>query len=146
MRHVSNFRLTALAACTGLALVGTAASGIADAATTGLYPPSALVLTIGAGDDSGTATVVRAVTLTCAPTPGGSHPAPAAACTELNAVDGRFGELAADTPTRACTRQYQPVTITGDGVWQGKRVSWTATYGNACELGATMARGQVFAF
>ncbi|WP_406861550.1 subtilase-type protease inhibitor [Streptomyces sp. HUAS MG47] len=146
MRHVSSFRLTALAACTGLTLVGTAATGIADAATTGLYPPSALVLTMGTGETAGTATVVRAVTLTCAPTPGGSHPAPEAACAELSAVNGRFGELAAEYPTRACTRQYDPVILTGDGVWQGKRISWTATYGNACELRSTMEKRQVFAF
>ncbi|WP_418961396.1 subtilase-type protease inhibitor [Streptomyces tritici] len=119
---------------------------MADAATSSLYAPSALVLTVGAGESADTATVLRAVTLTCAPTPGGSHPDPAAACAELTATGGQFGALAADAPTRTCTRQWEPVTITGDGVWQGKRVSWSATYGNACELRSTMAEGAVFTF
>ena len=148
MRHLSNsYRITALAAVTGLALLGTAAyPGIAGAATSGLYPPSALVLTIGAGETADTATVVRAVTLSCAPTPSGSHPDPKAACAQLSAVDGDFTDLAAEAPTRACTRQWQPVTITGDGVWQGKRVSWSAMYANSCEMRSAMTEGPVFAF
>ncbi|MEU8524436.1 MULTISPECIES: subtilase-type protease inhibitor [Streptomyces] len=147
MRYVSrSFALTALATATGLALLGTATSGIAQAATSGLYPPSSLVLTIGAGETAETATVLRAVTLTCAPTHGGSHPAAASACAELSAVGGNFTDLTADAPTRSCTRQWAPVTITGDGVWQGRRVSWQATYANPCELRSAMTDGPVFAF
>ncbi|AWI32928.1 hypothetical protein DDW44_06295 [Streptomyces tirandamycinicus] len=44
-------------------------------------------------------------------------------------------------PTISC-----PVTVTGDGVWDGKPVSWSATHGNACEMSAGMARNSGFTF
>lgn len=164
MRHLRSTRTatrttalaTTLATVTGLALIGAATTGIAQAAPAtpaapaapaGLYPPSALVLTIGKGEDAATATIDRAVTLSCAPTPSGTHPAPARACAELSAVGGDLAQLprmwANETP---CTHQWDPVTITGEGVWQGKRVNWTATYGNECEMHAGMTGGSVFAF
>ncbi|NUH42651.1 hypothetical protein HUF15_39090 [Streptomyces samsunensis] len=38
------------------------------------------------------------------------------------------------------------MTITGDGVWQGRRLTWPTTYGNSCELRARAADGMVFEF
>ncbi|MFI8963819.1 subtilase-type protease inhibitor [Streptomyces sp. NPDC053493] len=148
MRYFRTLGATAFATATGLALVGTAltGSGTAEAAPTSLYPPSALVLTIGHGSHPKTATVVRAVTLTCSPAPAGSHPAAAEACDELAAANGDFGRLTVLRDGHPCTREWNPVTVTGDGVWQGRRVSWTATYGNACELRARTAESTVFAF
>ncbi|MFF3837380.1 SSI family serine proteinase inhibitor [Streptomyces sp. NPDC001930] len=146
-----NFRTlgaSAFATATGLALVGTAftGTGTAEAAPASLYAPSALVLTIGEGAHPATAAVVRAVTLSCAPTPSGSHPAPEAACAELAAADGDFTSLTVLREGRPCTREWNPVTITGGGVWQGRRVTWSATYGNPCELRARTADGAVFMF
>ncbi|MGW1882308.1 subtilase-type protease inhibitor [Streptomyces sp. NPDC001970] len=145
MRYiVSTFGATASAAALLLA-VGGAAHAAPPAQPAGLYPPSALVLTVGKGDQAATATAERAVTLSCAPTPGGTHPSPKAACKELNAVDGEFG-LLSRAVGGPCTRQWDPVTITADGVWQGKRVSWSATYGNACEMHSSLTEAAVFAF
>ncbi|MFI8826934.1 subtilase-type protease inhibitor [Streptomyces sp. NPDC053431] len=150
MRYFRAFGATALATASGLALLGTAiaGTGTAQAAPTSLYPPSALVLTIGKGQRPATATIVRAATLTCGPTVAGSHPDPASACGELAAVDGDFARLTAlaDDGGRPCTREWDPVTVTGDGVWQGKRVRWSATYGNTCELRARTGESAVFAF
>ncbi|WP_282692500.1 SSI family serine proteinase inhibitor [Streptomyces sp. CC208A] len=148
MRYFRTLGATAFATATGLALVGTAftGAGTAEAAPSSLYTPSALVLTLGEGADPAAATVVRAVTLTCAPAPSGSHPAPDAACAELAAADGDFTTLTALREDRPCTREWNPVTLTGDGVWQGRRVTWSTTYGNPCELRARTAEGAVFAF
>ena len=31
-----------------------------------------------------------------------------------------------------CTREYDPVVVTVDGVWRGKRVSYERTFANEC--------------
>ncbi|AWI29666.1 protease inhibitor protein [Streptomyces sp. ICN441] len=146
MRYIVH-TLGATASAAALVLSGLAAgTAHADAAgDTGLYAPSALVLTVGRGEAAATATVERAVTLNCAPAPSGTHPSPRAACRELNTVDGEFAMLNG-TSGRPCTRQWDPVTITAAGVWQGKRVDWSATYGNSCEMRESMNGSAVFAF
>ncbi|MEU0162598.1 subtilase-type protease inhibitor [Streptomyces sp. NPDC006261] len=111
-----------------------------------LYAPSALVLTVAQGEDPLTATVQRAVTLTCAPSAEGTHPDPVAACNELEAVGGQFTQLARTSPDRMCTRQWNPVVITAHGVWHGKRVTFSTTYGNACELAGSMNDSAVYSF
>ncbi|MFR9799333.1 subtilase-type protease inhibitor [Streptomyces sp. MS06] len=123
-RWAATVGLTATAVCWPLAQA-------APAAPSSLYAPSALVMTVGHGDSAATATPARAVTLTCAPAPTGTHPAPAAACAELWAAGGDPGALT----TRGdvwCTRQYDPVVVTVDGVWQGTRVSWERSFANEC--------------
>ncbi|MEU3403292.1 subtilase-type protease inhibitor [Streptomyces sp. NPDC006670] len=116
------------------ALAGTGAADAAPAGTQSLYAPSALVVSVTAGQDAAGGTVLRAVTLVCAPRPGGTHPSPAAACAELKANSGSLDALAAPRPDAACTREWNPVTVTADGVWQGKRMSYTYTFGNPCGL------------
>ncbi|MGW6564446.1 subtilase-type protease inhibitor [Streptomyces sp. NPDC054975] len=147
MRHPLRDTAFTTALATGLALVGVAATPApAQAEPTGLYAPSALVLAVAKGDSATTAQVDRAVTLSCAPTPGGTHPAPEQACEELSAVDGDFGLLIRLNTSTPCTRIWDPVTVTGEGIWQGKRVAWSATYGNTCEMNVGMSRNTVFAF
>ncbi|MEU6987171.1 subtilase-type protease inhibitor [Streptomyces sp. NPDC046324] len=150
MRYALRNTAFTTALATGLALVAVAATpGSAQAepaAPAGLYPPSALVLTIGKGEDAATATIDRAVTLSCAPTPTGTHPAPRKACAELNALDGDFAQLGSAFGTSPCTHVWDPITVTGEGVWDGRRVSWSATYGNTCEMSSGMARSSVFTF
>ncbi|MFF3692943.1 subtilase-type protease inhibitor [Streptomyces sp. NPDC002221] len=113
--------------------LGSAAAAPAEAAKRlSLYPPSALVISIEPGTGDEGASVQRAVTLSCAPTPSGTHPAPAAACAELRNVQGDFTALAASGAPRLCTQVWQPVTVRADGVWNGKRVSHVQTYANSC--------------
>jgi hypothetical protein len=106
-------------------------TGAALAAPASLYAPSALVLTVGHGESAATVTPARAVTLTCAPAAFGSHPAAAQACAELRGAAGDFDALTARDGVQ-CTRQYDPVVVTVDGVWQGKRVSYERTFVNEC--------------
>lgn len=127
-RWAATLGLTATAVCGPLTGAATAAPGAAPAS---LYAPSALVLTTGHGDDAATVAPERAVTLSCAPTPSGSHPAAAEACAELRGAGGDFDALTARGDVQ-CTREYNPVLVTVQGVWQGRRVSFERTFGNEC--------------
>ncbi|MGW5650784.1 subtilase-type protease inhibitor [Streptomyces humi] len=135
-RWAATLGLTAVAVCGPL-------TGAAVAAPSSLYAPSALVLTTGHGSDAATATPERAVTLTCAPAASGTHPAAAQACAELRGAGGDFDALAPGNDVW-CTKLYDPVVVTVEGVWQGKRVSYERSFGNACMRDAYGA--SVFAF
>ncbi|KUJ67280.1 hypothetical protein ACZ90_29850 [Streptomyces albus subsp. albus] len=115
-------------------LVAAVGANAAPAQPRSLYAPSALVLTVGQGEDASTAAIQRAVTLSCAPRPSGTHPAAAEACAELSAADGDFSTLATteSAPGRVCTRDWRPVTVTAEGVWDGRRVSYAHTFPNNC--------------
>ncbi|MEU6214233.1 subtilase-type protease inhibitor [Streptomyces sp. NPDC047023] len=132
----------ALTALTALAWPGTA--GAAPAGAESLYAPSALVLSVSAGADADTGTVLRAVTLVCAPTPGGTHPNPGAACRELRAAGAQLDPLAAPAADAVCTREWNPMTVTADGVWQGQRFGYAYTFANPCGLRNTT--GALFDF
>ncbi|WP_405792512.1 MULTISPECIES: subtilase-type protease inhibitor [unclassified Streptomyces] len=120
---------------------------MAAAQPSSLYAPSALVLSVSQGDDAATSTVLRASTLSCAPTALGTHPDPRAACAALNSTGGALDRLlAAPDPDRACPMHYAPVTVTADGVWKGSRVSWKNTFSNSCVMAATLNGNAVFAF
>ncbi|MQY34162.1 Subtilisin inhibitor-like protein 4 [Streptomyces sp. RB17] len=139
-RWAAALGLTAAAVCGPLTGAAVAAPG---AASSSLYAPSALVLTTGHGNDAATATPERAVTLTCAPTASGTHPAAAAACAELSGAGGDFDALKPADDVW-CNKLYDPVVVTVQGVWQGKRVSYERTFGNTCVRDSV--GGGVFAF
>ncbi|MFD2684144.1 protease inhibitor [Streptomyces phyllanthi] len=132
-RWAATLTVAATAVCGPLAGSALASPGGAAA---GLYAPSALVLTVGHGESAATAAPARAVTLTCAPTPSGTHPAPAGACAELRAAGGDFDALSGGSEG-LCTKQYDPVTVTVDGVWQGRRVAHERTFANECLLNSS---------
>jgi hypothetical protein len=123
-RWAATLGLAATAVCWPLAQA-------ASAAPASLYAPSALVLTVGHGQSAMTAAPARAVTLSCAPTPSGTHPAPADACAELRATGGDFDALSSDEQVM-CTKEYDPVVVTVEGVWQGKRVAYERAFANEC--------------
>ncbi|MGV9342199.1 subtilase-type protease inhibitor [Streptomyces sp. NPDC003688] len=135
-RWTAALGLTAAAVCGPL-------TGTAAAAPASLYAPSALVLTTGHGDSAATLAPERAVTLSCAPTASGTHPDPVRACAELRGLQGDFTALKTRDDVW-CTRLYDPVTVTVQGVWQGQRVSYERTFGNACAKDAL--NSSVFAF
>ena len=139
-RWAATLGLTATAVCGPLA--GPALAAPPDAPGV-LYAPSALVLTVGHGQSAAVATPERAVTLNCAPTASGTHPAPVAACAELRGAGGDFDALTAADGVQ-CTKEYNPVVITVDGVWQGRRVSYERTFANECVKNASAV--SVFAF
>ncbi|MFD3699170.1 subtilase-type protease inhibitor [Streptomyces sp. NPDC058646] len=125
----------ALTALTALAWPG--AAGAAPSGAGSLFAPSALVLAVAEGDDAETGTVLRAVTLVCAPAPGGTHPDPVAACAELRSSAAQPDALTEAAPDTACTREWNPMTVTADGVWEGRRFSYDHTFGNPCGLRST---------
>ncbi|MFI7870064.1 protease inhibitor [Streptomyces salinarius] len=139
-RWAATLGLTATAVCGPLAGASLASPATAPPS---LYAPSALVLTVGHGESAATAAPLRAVTLTCAPTASGTHPAADAACAELRAAHGDPSALAADDAVM-CTREYAPVVVTVDGVWQGRRLSYERTFANECVKNAGSA--SVFTF
>ncbi|MDI3423591.1 subtilase-type protease inhibitor [Streptomyces luteolus] len=154
MRHVLG---TVAAAATAAACLLTATAGTAVAQDRsdrpsvptlekGLYAPTDLVLAVGRGADAATITVERTVTLSCAPRPSGTHPDAAAACAELKAVDGRFGDLARTSTNAMCTKQWAPVTVFATGVWEGRRVGWSTTFANGCTRDAALAKSAALAF
>ncbi|MFG3498823.1 subtilase-type protease inhibitor [Streptomyces sp. NPDC047928] len=137
LKRSAVYGLAATAAMTALA------PGAAAATPSRLYAPSALVLTVSKGETAATATPLRAVTLTCAPAPGGTHPAPQEACDRLRGVDGNFAQLR-DDQQRMCVKIYDPVVVTAQGVWEGRWVDFQRTYGNSCVMRAEATK--VFAF
>ncbi|AOP46628.1 subtilase-type protease inhibitor [Streptomyces lydicus] len=117
-----------------LATTAQAAAPAQPSRSGGLYAPTELVLTVGQGESRATTTVQRAVTLSCTPVATGSHPDSKTACTQLRAVAGDFNAVADAPSQRLCTKEWAPVTVTVDGVWQGKRVSYTHTFANSCMM------------
>ncbi|MEU1596895.1 protease inhibitor [Streptomyces sp. NPDC005708] len=126
-RWAATLTLTATAVCAPL----TGSAVAAPNAPASLYAPSALVLTTGHGESATLATPQRAVTLSCAPSPSGSHPDSVDACAELSAAGGDFDALSIRDGA-LCTKQYDPVVVTVQGVWQGKRVDYERTFANEC--------------
>ncbi|MEU1015228.1 SSI family serine proteinase inhibitor [Streptomyces sp. NPDC005900] len=134
----------AAATCVLAATSGTAQAGAPK--PTSLFAPSVLVLTVGQGEDATSAAVERAVTLTCAPRPTGTHPSPAAACAELAKAEGQFGLLVNNTSDAVCTKEWRPVTVTVSGVWNGKHVGWSSTFANRCMMKAGLGEGAALTF
>jgi len=105
------------------------------------YPDRTLArtdLTLAYMAEAGYAT---AVTLQCNP-PGGAHPRPAAACRTLRAVGGRPGRIKPDATM--CMMIYAPITAQITGKWRGRKITWSKTYGNSCEM--TRVTGVLFRF
>ncbi|MCC3767770.1 subtilase-type protease inhibitor [Streptomyces sp. UNOC14_S4] len=96
-----------------------------------------LILTVSGGQNTWT----RGVQLSC-PEENGPHPHGAAACAALWRAQGEPGAVIGDG--HRCTREYDPVTATAEGDWNGRPVVWHKTYPNACALDA--AKGPLFRF
>ena len=69
--------------------------------------------------------------------PTGMHPDPVGACAALDAAGGEPGLLPDDG--RACTTEYDPVGAFIVGTWEQRRVFWSASYGNPCEMARATA-------
>jgi hypothetical protein len=100
----------------------------------GTYPEAGsteLHLAVYRGEKPDPASLERKATLSCEPD-GGTHPRPAEACDALRKADGDIDKLPGDPGP--CTREFNPVTATAEGRWQGGPVAFERTYGNPCEL------------
>lgn len=111
--------------------LGGTALAAQNPSSTSLYAPSALTLTVAQGESAASSTPERAVTLSCAPGPSGTHPSAERACGELRTALGDFDALPGHGQGY-CTMEYNPVVVTAEGVWEGKRVHYERTFGNDC--------------
>ncbi|MFJ8165895.1 subtilase-type protease inhibitor [Streptomyces sp. NPDC096136] len=146
MRHRSAVVSAAVLLCLATA-TGAAQAAPATPAPSAASGTSAMVFTFTKGADAAKGTVLRAVVLSCGYAAEGTHPNPRAACDALNATGGELDRLlAAPTPARPCPRQYDPVTVTADGVWKGGRLSWQNTFPNSCEMSAALNGNALYAF
>ncbi|GAA4436213.1 SSI family serine proteinase inhibitor [Actinokineospora soli] len=75
---------------------------------------------------------VKIRTLRCGPD-GGTHPSASAACAALSQVDGDFTQLNTQ-PGLMCTLEYDPVSATARGTWNGKVVNYHETFPNRCAM------------
>ncbi|MFG2341814.1 subtilase-type protease inhibitor [Streptomyces yangpuensis] len=141
MRH----HVIAVSALSLLCLAGS--TGLAEAQPAGGHGPSAMVFTVIQGSGAPTDAVLRATTLSCAYTAEGTHPAPREACDALNATDGELNRLlTAPDPSSVCPMYFDPVTVTADGVLNGRRVAWQHTFSNPCVMSANLNANPVYAF
>ncbi|MEU6389509.1 subtilase-type protease inhibitor [Streptomyces sp. NPDC046939] len=124
-------RLATTITLTATALWGPLTGTALPATAPSLYAPSALVLTVAHGESAASTSPERAVTLTCAPKPSGSHPAAGLACSQLDLAGGDFNALSTEKDA-VCTHLYDPVTVTAQGVWRGTRVTYERTFANDC--------------
>ncbi|ROP28903.1 SSI family serine proteinase inhibitor [Couchioplanes caeruleus] len=126
MNTLARGALSLLAACamgTGV-LAATAAPAVAA--------PAAASSTLALMVHDQTGAEPRMALLTCQPA-GGAHPQAAGACTAVATVNGHLGVLDLN-PNGACTREYQPVTASALGYWEGRPVRYSETFSNRCEM------------
>jgi hypothetical protein len=84
----------------------------------------------------------RRTVLVCSPNRSG-HPQAWLACGQLARAGGNPAFI---TPAWgvACTREYDPVTVTANGVWDGRLIRYQQTFANSCTLG--VATGAVYRY
>lgn len=90
----------------------------------------AVILTVADGEKA--EPVAHSAFLNCAPI-GGSHPSPAEACQALARIGLDPSGLRTADGTELCPMIYSPVTVTANGIWDGKYFQYQRTFGNACE-------------
>lgn len=100
----------------------------------------ALILTVTSGDESESDLPDRYAFLNCRPV-GGSHPAAKEACAALAKVNGDPAGLRPREGTN-CPMVFSPVTVTANGIWDGRYFWYRHTFGNRCE--ARSVAGGVF--
>ncbi|SMD26479.1 Subtilisin inhibitor-like [Kibdelosporangium aridum] len=141
MRHMmSKIFIIAAVAAMMISGVSASAAGYRSTDSPSSIANSVLRLTISEGETA-KAIPYAASTLTCDPD-GGGHPHATKACDRLREVHGDFTELRGN-PGTVCTTQWDPVTVTADGIWQDRFVHWQHTYSNTCQLAST---DPIFAF
>lgn len=116
------------------------AAGAAPAQALSQDPQPGNWLQLSVTRDTAPSDGTRGTLLLCGPPEG--HRRAAEACDQLTAVNGDLRALPAARDT-VCTLVYAPVTARASGQWNGRPVSYTETFSNACEMQART--GAVFA-
>ncbi|MDX3763860.1 SSI family serine proteinase inhibitor [Streptomyces sp. AK02-04a] len=138
------YKIAVASAAAIVAAVLPAASAAADQPSTHAksHPLTVLVLTKAHAGINPNPAPEEAALLGCNPS-WGWHPQAEEACATLKSVAGDFGKLNVN-PSELCNKIFQPVTVTAQGWWKGKKVSYEKTFSNPCELQKTT--GAVFGF
>ncbi|MFF2125073.1 SSI family serine proteinase inhibitor [Streptomyces olivochromogenes] len=102
------------------------------------FPGNWLYLTLTTGDAHFSST--RGTLLLCDPPLG--HARAAEACAELATAGGDISRIP-PRPDTICSMIYAPVTAFARGEWEGRQVTYSRTFSNACVMGAET--GAVFA-
>lgn len=116
------------------------ASGAINQSSSSVYAPAAsgetgrvraMVLTYTVGESLDPLPDAYAF-LNCAPV-GGSHTRAKEACAALEKVQG---DPAALRPRRGanCPMVFSPITVTANGIWNGRFISYRRVFGNKCEM------------
>ncbi|WP_274555506.1 SSI family serine proteinase inhibitor [Streptomyces spiramyceticus] len=121
-----------------LAFTGAVPPAQADDVDPGPKSTRGLFLTVSGSEN----TWIRGVMLHCPPKPSEHHPEATAACAALDKANGDLDSLPVDS--HACTKRFDPVTVSATGTWRGRPTAWNKTYSNSCEL--DVATGSVFRF
>lgn len=113
----------------GIAALGIAVIGgpVAIAAQHQDEDRGVLALTVTGRDGE-----MKVGTLRCGPD-GGSHPSASRACDQLGRVGGDISQLN-EQPQTLCTLEYDPVTATAHGTWEGEVVNFHETFPNRCAM------------
>lgn len=136
---ISTVITVSVTAAATLALTGAVPPAQADDdVVPGPKPTRGLFLTVSGSEN----TWIRGVMLNCPPKPSEHHPEATAACAALDKANGEFDSLPVDS--HACTKRFDPVTVSATGTWRGRPTAWNKTYSNPCEL--DVATGAVFRF
>ncbi|MEU8623077.1 SSI family serine proteinase inhibitor [Streptomyces sp. NPDC048623] len=125
----------AAAAAFAAALAGTATA--APAHDEGTHLHLTLSRTVDGQDETGN------IWLDCPAIARTGHPHPESACVALDEAGGNLDALPGSPLTR-CSDVHNPVTVTAQGTYQGRRIDWSRTYTNECQ--AYAATGAVFDF
>lgn len=120
------------------ALTVLAAVSPARAVATDPPEPQGVFLTVSGDQGSW----MRGELLRCEPEAWGHHPHASEACGALDRAHGNLDALVADP--EMCTQVYAPVTVSANGTYRGKQVTWQKTFANACTMEAST--GYVFRF
>ncbi|MFE0172074.1 SSI family serine proteinase inhibitor [Streptomyces sp. NPDC059002] len=120
------------------ALITLGAAAPAHAADGIPAPQRGLFLTVSGSEN----TWIRGVLLRCTPEPTGHHPQAELACAAIAEAGGDLDALPDDP--HACTKEFDPVTVSATGTFRGRMIGWHKTYPNACTMDADT--GYVFRF
>ncbi|MEW2402962.1 SSI family serine proteinase inhibitor [Streptomyces sp. NPDC046862] len=133
--HIPHAVRTALPAALALLALGAAP---AQPAPREHVPGNWLYVTVTKGETA-RSSETRDTLLLCGPPQGHRHAV--RACQELREADGDIARI----PRKDvyCPMMYAPVTASAHGQWDGRTVTYTKTFPNACVLEATT--GAVFA-
>ncbi|MER5390217.1 SSI family serine proteinase inhibitor [Saccharopolyspora sp. NPDC002686] len=126
---MSDIRLLGRAAAGVACAVAVLVPGAAAAATDNSAEQSAFTLTVTESNQQ-----TRTVTLNCDPV-GGNHPQAAAACNQLQLVNGNLQRLDARAGNN-CTKDRRDVNAEAKGNWRGTPVEIKLSAPNPCELKA----------